>query len=150
MKEPKPNSVQIFSREALAQGLPLSNIRKMDEAAVLWLEERFFDGDPSAEASKDLAAMGYTDMRLSRGAPELKRAHEACRGWRKQMLTGYRSIEALKKRGRWASDASVRRYEKGGRVSQALAQLEPKLQDHCRRCALRIGAILAGTCQKLP
>jgi hypothetical protein len=272
------------------------------------LDNKFFDGDPSAEGSKDLAAMGYVSPLLTRGAPELTRAHDACRGWRKlapqktrlplplgltcalinqmmkanqavqaealavtfafylrpsvtlglrvedvvppprgargakrkwslilhpqeceipskvglfdeamlldnpefmflgkvlaararaspggspmfpvrhlawaqsladaaaqlglegrgkvpvlyqlrhggashEMLTGFRSLEALKRRGRWASDASVRRYEKGGRIGQVLSRLDTKLQDHCRRCAAQIGKILAGSCLAWP
>ncbi|CAK0819174.1 unnamed protein product, partial [Prorocentrum cordatum] len=39
-------------------------------------------------------------------------------------LTKARSLEAIKRRGRWASDLSVRRYEKGSRVMRRLASLD--------------------------
>ena len=39
-------------------------------------------------------------------------------------LTKARGLEAIKRRGRWASDLSVRRYEKGSRVMRRLASLD--------------------------
>ena len=35
-----------------------------------------------------------------------------------------RGLEAIKRRGRWVSDLSVRRYEKGSRVMRRLASLD--------------------------
>ena len=36
-----------------------------------------------------------------------------------------RTIEAVKRRGRWRSDISLRRYEKGGRITEVLRRLTP-------------------------
>ena len=71
-----------ITKWARAQSLLLRGLSGLDNAATLWLDKKFFDGDPSAEGSKDLAAMGYVSPLLTRGAPELTRAHDACRGWR--------------------------------------------------------------------
>ena len=62
-----------------------------------------------------------------------------------EALTGFRPISGIKHRGRWLSDTSVRRYEKGGRVNQVLSEPPEKLRRHADACALRIGSILCGT-----
>ena len=46
-----------------------------------------------------------------------------------------RSLEATQKRGRWASQKSVKRYEKAGRVNMSWQELSPELQAHCMHCA---------------
>lgn len=56
-----------------------------------------------------------------------------------------RSLMEVKKRGRWASDASVRRYEKGGRVSQRLQTLSLATQRRCADAESHISMILGGT-----
>ncbi|CAK0801682.1 unnamed protein product [Prorocentrum cordatum] len=62
-------------------------------------------------------------------------------------LTKARSLEAIKRRGRWASDLSVRRYEKGSRVMRRLASLDRGRQlvlataDRLLEGALRDGRI---------
>ncbi|CAK0799302.1 unnamed protein product, partial [Prorocentrum cordatum] len=45
-----------------------------------------------------------------------------------EALTGFRDAAGLKQRGRWSSDASVRRCAKGGRVNQALASLSAAMR----------------------
>ena len=62
-----------------------------------------------------------------------------------EMLTGARGAKDIKLRGRWLSDNSLRRYEKGGRVAQQLALLPQRVQDHGHACADRIGRILSRT-----
>ena len=46
-----------------------------------------------------------------------------------------RSLEATQKRGQWASQKSVKRYEKAGRVNMSWQELSPELQAHCMHCA---------------
>ena len=52
---------------------------------------------------------------------------------------GLRSISAVKDRGRWACDASVKRYKKEGRVGQQLA----RLAEPVRREALRASHLVS-------
>ena len=61
-----------------------------------------------------------------------------------ELLSGARDINGIKKRGRWLSDTSLRRYEKGGRVAQQMARLPVNLQQACTLAAERIGDILDG------
>jgi hypothetical protein len=62
-----------------------------------------------------------------------------------ELATGRREITALAKRGRWASIASLRRYEKGGRVTELLSRLTPAQAALAVDCQSRIGEILSGT-----
>jgi hypothetical protein len=62
-----------------------------------------------------------------------------------ELLSGARDINGIKKRGRWLSDTSLRRYEKGGRVAQQMARLPTSLQQACALAAERIGGILDGS-----
>jgi hypothetical protein len=45
-----------------------------------------------------------------------------------------RTLSNIKKRGRWQSDRSVRRYEKSGRTAMLLDRLPEALITHCERC----------------
>ena len=64
-----------------------------------------------------------------------------------ELLTGARDLISVKKRGRWASDQSLRRDEKGGRVNHQLTLLPKRTLRHAFACASKIGAIL---CKTLP
>ena len=55
-----------------------------------------------------------------------------------------RDINEVKKRGRWAQDASVKRYAKGGRLGDRLAKLPESLKQHALCCDLHIAEILTG------
>ena len=57
---------------------------------------------------------------------------------------GSRTIEQIKHRGRWQSDASVRRYEKGGRSPQTWSNLGVDVRDYCERSHRHLPAILGG------
>ena len=59
-----------------------------------------------------------------------------------EMLTGVRSLSELMKRGRWRSEASVKRYEKGGRVNQVLNALPPPLLEKAVQAADTVGDLL--------
>ena len=55
-----------------------------------------------------------------------------------------RCLDAIKRRGRWASDASVRRYEKGSRVNARLMELTKEMLRHCHQCDLNLEKVLRG------
>lgn len=59
-------------------------------------------------------------------------------------LLKVRSIETIKKRGRWMADSSVRRYEKSSRVNARLLSLPRTTQQHCQRCLKMLADVLAG------
>lgn len=62
---------------------------------------------------------------------------------------GLRSLNEVRKRGRWATEQSVRRYEKGGRLAQQFASLPPEVQNRAARAEANIMAILSGNCVNL-
>ncbi len=68
-------------------------------------------------------------------------------GASKERATGRRERTALAKRGRWASIASLRRYEKGGRLTELVSRLSPAQTALAEDCQSRIGEIL---CRTLP
>ena len=45
--------------------------------------------------------------------------------------TSSRTLDAIKKRGRWACDASLRRYEKAVRLQEVEAQIPPVILQWC-------------------
>jgi integrase len=55
-----------------------------------------------------------------------------------------RSLVDVQRRGRWQSWHSVRRYEKGARLSQVLQMVPAAMQDHAARCADSLGEIVSG------
>ena len=60
-----------------------------------------------------------------------------------------RLLPEIKLRGRWKSDASLRRYEKGGRLADQLQRLPLPLRTHAKRCADCVNNVLAGTASPL-
>ena len=58
-------------------------------------------------------------------------------------LTKRRTLEEIKKRGRWRSDSSLRRYEKGGMLAAVLQQLAPSLRQRGAECLRRIHVTLS-------
>ena len=57
----------------------------------------------------------------------------------------HRSLAEVKLRGRWKSDASLRRYEKGGRLAEQLHRLGSRLRNHVMRCSECVNAVLSGS-----
>ena len=55
---------------------------------------------------------------------------------------GRRSLEAVQKRGRWASQRSVRRYEKAGLLNQSWSKLSVEVKAHCDECLRSISDIV--------
>ena len=58
--------------------------------------------------------------------------------------TKSRSMLETKLRGRWRSDSSPRRYEKGGRLGEQLQRLEPRVRAFCLRAARELPGVLSG------
>ncbi|CAK0822825.1 unnamed protein product, partial [Prorocentrum cordatum] len=65
-------------------------------------------------------------------------------GASRDFVNGLRPLSEVKRRGRWKTDASVRRYEKGGRLSEQFARLAPALQKHALRCHSVLPEVLLG------
>ena len=56
----------------------------------------------------------------------------------------HRPLAEVKLRVRWKSDASLRRYENGGRLAEQLYRLGDRLRTHALKCARSVNAVLAG------
>ena len=56
--------------------------------------------------------------------------------------SGLRSLEDVRRRGRWRSWDSVRRYEKGSRIGQVLLKLPEAIRGHALCCERSLGAIV--------
>ena len=61
-----------------------------------------------------------------------------------EFLEQARTLAEVKRRGRWKCDASVRRYEKAGRVGEEFARLEPSIQAYLRLCHPLLRQVLCG------
>ena len=57
-----------------------------------------------------------------------------------------RSLEEVRRRGRWQSWDSVRRYEKGARVNEELHRLPEATRDGALRCSASLGDVVARRC----
>jgi len=51
---------------------------------------------------------------------------------------------SIKRRGRWRSDASLRRYEKGPQATRLLAQLPAATRGFCIEAARLMPAVICG------
>ena len=65
-------------------------------------------------------------------------------------LTQVRTLPAIKRRGRWASDASVKRYEKSSRVTRRFEGLSEQTLEILRRSEAHIADIVRGVVAPLP
>lgn len=114
----------------------------LDETVVLDLEihkpfapqlEFLASGDPDlplCDLGQGELAKLFTETAVGEGLEELDPVVYQCRhtwpaGDRAQML---RKPAGIKRRGRWISDASVRRDEKGGGVGEQLNRLAPSVR----------------------
>ena len=59
--------------------------------------------------------------------------------------SGSKSLAEIQQKGRWTDPRSVRRYAKGGRVTQQLWQLTPSVRRKCLADAKHIGETLCST-----
>ena len=58
--------------------------------------------------------------------------------------TKERSLLEIQRRGRWRGKKSMRRYEKGGRLTELLQRLDTKTVIHAKRCGKCAGQVLLG------
>ena len=58
--------------------------------------------------------------------------------------TGDRNLAAIKRRGCWMADKSVRRYEKGSQHTRLLRDLPPRGRRFCVESARRLPAVVCG------
>ena len=58
---------------------------------------------------------------------------------------GTRTLAEVQRRGRWRAAASVRRYEKGGRISEQLNKLPAAVRIHAVKCSESIASVVSGT-----
>ena len=58
--------------------------------------------------------------------------------------TKARTLEEVRRRGRWKCHASLRRYEKGSRLAQLLENLDDGTRRHAELCAKHIYDVVAG------
>ena len=66
-------------------------------------------------------------------------------GASEELLTGARSAESIKSRGRWRTETSLRRYAKPAQVQKLVGQLHPHLVEKVRLARLHLQGILDGT-----
>ena len=59
-----------------------------------------------------------------------------------KFLAGRRTISEIKHRGRWSSDSSVRRYQKGGRINELLNRRSTRMKEFAARCLEAVPRIL--------
>ena len=56
--------------------------------------------------------------------------------------TARRSVAEIKHRGRWVSDSSLRRYQKGGRVNDLLGRCSMNVKTYANMCLKEVPEIL--------
>ena len=60
------------------------------------------------------------------------------------LLHSRREFQVIKQRGRWATDTSIRRYAKQGRVQRLVGSIEKRESHFCDQATMRIGPIRSG------
>ena len=58
-----------------------------------------------------------------------------------------RSLAEIKKRGRWSSDQSVKRYERGAKLGANMMELSRALRDMCDKCERQLEDLFLGRVQ---
>ena len=86
-----------------------------------------------AEAGKILGISGLHPYQLRHG------------GAAEQLHSGVRDHAAVKARGRWHTDQSVRRYTKTGKIQQLLSKLSPVSLEFCRWSKQNMEQVLRGS-----
>jgi len=146
--------LSLHPREELKQ----SKVGLMDEVAPFDLEQhrrlegsfRFLSsGDPEApmveESQVDVGRLVAEGAKRA-GLQRMNLVPYSARhsGPSADRATGVRSLLEIKKRGRWGADASVRRYEQGGRILEELHKLTPAVRQRAVMAELRIADVLSG------
>ena len=76
------------------------------------------------------------------GSPTPYQLRHSGASW--EFAAGTRTLAEVQRPGRWRATASVRRYEKGGRVTEQLAKLLPPSRFHAIACADTIVSAVCG------
>ncbi|CAE7362076.1 prfA [Symbiodinium pilosum] len=79
------------------------------------------------------------------GLPGLRTYQLRHGGAADDLLTKTREYAAVKDRGRWRTDSSVRRYGKVGKVQTLLNKMPRWALDYCRRAEASMEAVLSGS-----
>ena len=149
-----------------AEALISSKTREFDETVLLDLSrqrpllrallqharnrppsERLFTVSQSYVATA-FARAGRELKLSSLGAPHMYQLRHG--GGSHDFSSQVRDLAAVQLRGRWRSAQSVRRYQKGGRLTQQLRKLPPPLQRHAVRCGERVYKALSDALSVCP
>ena len=88
------------------------------------------------------------EVGVEMGVPHLYRVRHG--GASFDFSTKARTLEEVRRRGRWRCHASLRRYEKGSRLAQLLENLDGATLQHASRCAQHIYDVVAGKRSPFP
>ena len=128
----------------------------MDNPHYLWLAPLLA---ALKEGDKDLPLW---DFNYSQLVKEVKSAGEAFNlldlwpyglrhtGASEDRARSTRSIEEIKKRGRWSSSKSVQRYEKGGRLAATHESYTAAFREHAALCDAALESVILGSQQPPP
>ena len=98
---------------------------------------------------KNLMETAFCSLKLAViGPPHPYRLRHA--GASHDFASKARRLSEVKRRGRWRSWASVRRYEKGARVAELLHKLPLKIRNHALRCEQLLERVVAGSLLPFP
>ena len=93
-----------------------------------------------------LVAEVVSECKIDVGEIQLHRLRHA--GASYDFITKTRGLEDIRRRGRWKGWSSLRRYEKGPRLSQLLQKLDKPWQEFAIKCGDEIYNVVAG--RRLP
>ena len=93
---------------------------------------RSFMRDVGSRFGMEVAVGDPHPYRLRHGGPS------------RDVLLGFRTLQEIQKRGRWRSFSSVRRYEKGGRVTQQMQALSKATRQKALEASQNIQSVVCG------
>ena len=111
--------------------------RGLDQSLFALWQHEFSDAFRRACDSLNLRCLG---------CPTPHQLRHAGASW--DFAANTRTLCEIQRRGRWRATASVRRYERGGRVTEQLNRLPPPLRAHAIACAGVITDVVC--CRRLP
>lgn len=88
----------------------------------------------------DAKGGGQVQSGTLRSSPSISASTRASRDFTRKL----RSLESIQQRGRWKSQSSLRRYQKGGRLQQLLHQLHPEVLQRAVRAEEKLPEKLRG------
>ena len=122
----------VWDRDLWAGRLFTALIRSREPGARLWslTSAKIIEHLTAAAHRLGLHGLGVCRYSLRHG------------GASEDLLTGARDIAAIKKRGAWACDNSLRRYSKEARAQTEVAKIPPAIQSYGRFVADNLEAIM--------